>query len=749
MAKALVIVESPSKAKTINKYLGKDYAVEATVGHIKNLPSKDLGVDIEGGFQPHYVIIRGKNKIIKDLQLRAAKARRVYIATDPDREGEAIAAHIAEELRKKNPAHDIYRVLFTEITRSGVTEAMQHPRHIDERIVQAQQARRVMDRLVGYQVSPFLWRTIYRGLSAGRVQTVALRFICEREQEIAAFQQREYWSITAEFEKPGDGSFHAKLVRADGGEPELPSDGAAQAMVDRLRAETFHIADVQTREVLRQPPAPFITSSLQQEASNRLRFSAKRTMLVAQQLYEGVDIGDEGAVGLITYMRTDSTRISNDAIAAVREHIRASYGDAYLPESPRVFKVKSTAQDAHEAIRPTSMDMTPQRVRRFLTPEQYALYELVWKRFIASQTEAARIDQTTVFVAGGPFTFRGVGQVFTFRGFLAVYDDFEEGNGEQDEEESTIPENLHEGDDLTVRQFDTHQHFTKPPPRYSESSLVRDLEAKGIGRPSTYALIVSTVLERGYVEQKDRRLYATTLGMDVFKLLMAHFERLFNVEFTARMEEELDTVAAGEASYLRVMQDFYGPFKSLLDSVSADDARLIEETSEVCDKCGGAMIVRWGRNGKFLACSRYPECKNAKPLPGEAERMKVSDPCPRCGRPLLLKQSRYGKFIGCTGYPDCDYTRPITLGIPCPKCHTGEIAERQSKSKRTFYGCIRYPECDFVTWDRPMHKACPSCKNDYLSHKFTQRKGEFLKCPNCREEFSLDLEPFDPRQVAA
>ena len=754
MAKSLIIVESPSKAKTINKYLGKDYVVEATVGHIKNLPANDLGVDVENGYVPRYVIIRGKNQVVKELQSRAQKASAVYIATDPDREGEAIAAHIADEIEKKAAGKPLYRVLFNEITKSGVKSAMEHPRRIDQKMVQAQQARRVMDRIVGYKVSPFLWKTIYKGLSAGRVQSVALRFICEREEEIAAFQIREYWSLTGEFQKPGDGSYHAKLVKIGGSDPDIPDEATAARLLEDVRAQRYAITDVSKREVSRQPAAPFITSSLQQEASTRLRFSAKRTMMVAQQLYEGVELGEEGAVGLITYMRTDSTRLSNEALGAAREHISSVYGPEFLPSEPRLFKVKASAQDAHEAIRPTSMEFTPQRVRPFLTAEQYALYELVWKRFVASQMEAARIYQTTVLTEGGPYVFRGVGSIYTFRGFLQVYDDFEPESVDIDskEEEAVIPDGLAAGDAVDLKNGgadDMHQHFTKPPPRYTESSLVKELEAKGIGRPSTYALIVSTVQERGYVEQKERRLYATTLGMDVNKLLRTHFNSLFNVEFTARMEEELDTIATGEATYMKVMDDFYHPFMELLNSVSPDEARLTETTETPCDKCGRPMIIRWGRNGKFLACSGYPECKNAKPLPEDAERMKINENCPLCSHPLVLKQSRYGKFIGCSHYPDCTFTRPITLGIHCPKCKEGEISERQSKTKRTFYGCTRYPNCDFVTWDKPVAKACPQCGNEYLSHKYTQKKGEFLKCPNCKDEFTLALDPIDLVQAAA
>lgn len=750
MSKSLIIVESPSKAKTINKYLGKKFMVEASVGHIKNLPSKDLGVDIEHDFEPRYVTIRGKAGVIKDLQKQAAKADSIYIATDPDREGEAIAWHIARELDKQLNGKDLYRVLFNEITKSGIEEAMKQPRRIDERLVRSQQARRVMDRIVGYKVSPFLWKTIYKGLSAGRVQSVALRLVCEREQEIADFKVEEYWTITGEFQKPGDGTFHTKLAKVAGETPSIPDEQAATDLLEKLKAEQYAIADIQSKQISRSPSPPFITSSLQQEASNRLRFSAKRTMRVAQQLYEGVELGEEGAAGLITYMRTDSTRSSTEAVSSLRDHIAAQYGKEFVPDAPRQFKTKKSAQDAHEAIRPTSMEFTPQRVRSYLSPEQYNLYELIWKRFVASQMAAAKMLQKTVLVEGGPYQFKGVGSTYTFRGFLQVYDDFAGENGaDENEEESIIPEGLAAKDRVDPRQLDPHQHFTKPPPRFSESTLVRELEANGVGRPSTYALIVSTIQDRGYVEQQNRRLHATTLGMDVNKLLTTHFDSLFNVDFTSRMEEELDTIATGESSYLKVISDFYHPFIKLLESVSPEKAKLQEETDEKCDKCGAPMIIRWGRNGKFMACSAYPECKNAKPLPGEAEKMKIDEPCPECGGELTLKQSRYGKFIGCKNYPDCKFTRPITLGFECPKCKEGEVVARMTKTKRTFYGCTRYPDCDFTSWDRPVPKACPSCKNSYLLHKYTQKKGEFLKCPACKEEFTKDLDPFDPSQIAA
>lgn len=749
MANSLVIVESPAKAKTLHKYLGKDFVVEASVGHIKNLPQKDIAVDIENGYTPRYVTIRGKAKVVKNLKSKAAKASTIYIATDPDREGEAIAAHIAEELKKESQGKEVFRILFNEITKTGVKEGMSNPRHIDGNLVASQQARRVMDRLVGYKVSPFLWKAIYYGLSAGRVQSVALRFICEREEEIRAFVQREYWSITGEFETEKKETFHAKLVGIEGVEPEIPNEATAQHLVERIRGHSYRLTDVSTKEVKRQPTAPFITSSLQQEASTRLRFGTKRTMALAQQLYEGVELGAEGAVGLITYMRTDSTRVSDEALTALRQFIEKTYGKEFVHEEERVFKKRQNTQDAHEAIRPTSMENTPQHVRPFLSKEQYALYELIWKRFVASQMAPARLNQTTLLVNGGPFQFKGVGSIYTFRGYLQVYDDFEVENGEEHEEESIIPDTLAANQNVAPYQIDPHQHFTKPPARYTEASLVKELDAKGIGRPSTYAMIVSTIIDRGYVDAKERKLYATELGLGVNKLLRENFKNIFDIDFTSRMEDELDTIASGEATYIQVMDDFYKPFSENLAQVHAENIFLKEDTEHACDKCGKPMIIRWGRNGRFLACSGYPECKNAKPLPEDAEKMKIDEKCPECGNPLTIKQSRYGKFIGCSNYPECKYLRPISLKIKCPKCETGEVCERQSKTKRTFYGCIRYPNCDFVSWDRPVDKACPSCGNAYLSHKYNQKKGEYLKCPTCKLEFTKELEPLDEINIAA
>ncbi len=748
--KSLVIVESPSKTKTLKKFLGKDFVVEASVGHIKNLPDKELGVDVGDGYKPKYVTIRGKGNVIKKLKQSAKKADAVYIATDPDREGEAIAWHIAKEIEKETESKPVHRILVNEITKSGVDAAMKSPGAINEMLVQSQQARRIMDRLVGYKVSPFLWKTIYKGLSAGRVQSVALHLVCEREREIQAFIQQEYWSITAEFAIPSGDQYRGKLVKIGGKKAAIPDGKTAEKYVDEIRKLQFTISDVTRKEVKRNPLPPFTTSSLQQAASTRLRFGTKKTMRVAQQLYEGVELGAEGAVGLITYMRTDSTRISPEALKAVSSMIKKTYGAAFALKSPRVFKSKARTQDAHEAIRPASLENTPEKVKPYLSREQYALYELIWTRFVASQMAAAVLDQTVVITEAGKYQFKSVGSTYKFRGYLQVYDDFASQSRSEDEveEESLIPAGVANGLKVKTTAVDPHQHFTKPPPRYTESSLVKELDTLGIGRPSTYALIVSTIQDRGYVEQKDRRLYATELGMDVDKILQEYFGQIFNVNFTAEMEQELDTIATGERDYIKVLDEFYKPFNSLLESIDVEKATLVQETDEKCDKCGSGMIIRWGRNGKFLACSKYPECKNTKPLPG-TEPPDLDEKCPECGNPLVIKQSRYGQFIGCSGYPECRFTKPITLGIVCPKCKEGEIVERKSGRGRFFYGCSKYPQCDFVSWDKPVPHACPACQHPFLVSKFTQRKGEFFKCPGCKKEFDRELEPLDQIDVAA
>jgi DNA topoisomerase-1 len=743
MSTSLIIVESPSKAKTINKYLGKEYTVEASVGHIKNLPKSKLGVDVENGFGVIYENISGKDEVIERLREKAKKAEAIYLATDPDREGEAIAAHLAEEIRDVNK--NIKRVLFHEITEAGVKEGMAHPKKIDQHLVLSQQARRAMDRIVGYKVSPFVWKTVYYGLSAGRVQSVALRLICEREEAIRNFVPEEYWSITGEFRTLESGPFLAKLVKVGSEEPRIPDETTMRGYVADIERQRYEIRNVERKLVKRNPPAPFITSTLQQEAARRLRFSAKRTMMLAQKLYEGVEIGEEGLTGLITYMRTDSTRLSAESVNQVREYIFENYGREYIPKEPRLFKKGKASQDAHEAIRPTSVKHTPKSLKKYLDKDLHLLYELIWNRFIACQMSAAEFEQMSVDVVGGEYLFRATDQRPTFRGFLQVYDDMIEDNGGDKEDEdpvSRLPEHLAAGQHAQLTNLLPRQHFTKPPARYTESSLVKELESLGIGRPSTYALIVSTVIDRKYVEQQDRKLYATELGMQVNKLLVEHFPNIFNVKFTAKMEEELDTIASGRQEYVKVMHDFYDPFIRALEKVDKHAAKikksLQEETEETCEVCGRKMIIKWGRNGRFMACTGYPDCKNTRPLAEDAEKTQhlVGIKCDLCGGEMVVKSGRFGTFLGCSNYPTCKNTKPISMGLKCPKCKEGEILERKTKrGKRTFYGCTRYPECDFASWDKPVDRQCTSCGSLYLVLKYSQAKGEYWKCPECKEEF--------------
>ncbi|MGH2568637.1 MAG: type I DNA topoisomerase, partial [Bacteroidota bacterium] len=608
MEKSFIIVESPSKAKTINKYLGKEFVVEASVGHIKNLPKSKLGVDVDDSFEVVYETIDGKNEVIEKLRHHAKKSKAVFIATDPDREGEAIAAHIADEIKDVNK--NIKRVLFHEITEAGIKEAMAHPHKINRNLVKSQQARRAMDRLVGYKISPFVWKTMYYGLSAGRVQSVALRLICEREGAIRSFVPEEYWSITGEFRTGASEPFLAKLVKVAAVDPNIPNETTMRGYLEEIRRQQFEISNIERKPVKRNSPAPFITSTLQQEAARRLRLSAKRTMMLAQKLYEGVDLGSEGLTGLITYMRTDSTRLSEEAVSHVREYIYTNYGKEYLPKEPRLFKKGKASQDAHEAIRPTSITHTPKYVKKFLDKDLYALYELIWNRFVACQMSPAQFEQFTVEVKGGDYLFRATDQTSLFRGFLQVYDDMVEENGTEKEDAdptSRLPQNLAVGQSSQLSDLIPRQHFTKPPARYSEATLVKELESLGIGRPSTYALIVSTVIDRKYVEQKDRKLYATDLGLQVNKLLVEYFPDIFNVQFTAQMEEELDTIASGKQTYVSVLKDFYDPFQHALEKVEKKTHKikksLQETTGEMCEVCGRPMIIKWGRNGRFMACT--------------------------------------------------------------------------------------------------------------------------------------------------
>jgi DNA topoisomerase-1 len=742
MEKSLLIVESPAKAKTINKYLGKDYIVEASVGHIKNLPKSKLSVDVENGFEVLYETIAGKESVVEKLRTHAEKAKTVFIATDPDREGEAIAAHIAGELKGINK--NIKRVLFHEITESGVKDGMAHPKKIDQHLVMSQQARRALDRIVGYKVTPFIWKTMYYGLSAGRVQSVTVRIICDREVLIRGFVPEEYWSMTAEFRTLDEEKFLAKLTKVAGEDPRIPDETTMKGYLEDIPKHQFKIGAINRRIVKRNAPAPFITSTLQQEAARRLRMSTKRAMILAQKLYEGVNIGDEGPTGLITYMRTDSTRLSSEAVAQVREYIYNNYGKEYLPKEPRLFKKGKSSQDAHEAIRPTSIKYAPKTIKKYLDKDMYALYELIWNRFVACQMNPAEFEQISIDVEGGDYLFRATDQKAKFRGFLQVFDDIAEESAAENEDTdptSKLPEQLVQGQKTAINDVLPRQHFTKPPARYTEASLVKELESLGIGRPSTYALIVSTVIDRNYVEQKERKLFATDLGMQVNSLLLAHFPEIVNIQFTARMENELDTIASGKQEYIKVMQDFYEPFYRSVEKASSLAGSIKKSlqttTEELCELCGKPMVIKWGRNGRFMACSGYPECKNTKPLAEDAQKHQhvVGGKCELCGGDMVVKGGRFGTFLGCSNYPACKNTKPISMGIKCPKCTQGELVERKTKKgKRVFYGCSRYPDCDFASWDKPVNQACPACHNAYIVSKYSKTKGNYLMCPACKQE---------------
>ena len=762
MAKSLVIVESPSKAKTINKYLGKNYKVIASVGHIKNLPKSKISVDFDNGYELTYETIPGKEKVIDEMKSLSKAVENVFIATDPDREGEAIAYDIAKEINGNSDR--IYRVLFNEITKKGIEEGINNPLRIDEKLVSSQQARRALDRIVGYKLSPFLWKVIYYGLSAGRVQSIALRLICERENEIRIFVPVEYWSILADFkDRDKNKVFESKLIQKNdvsfkfnGDEPRIHDEQEAGEITNDLKTKFFKVADISKKDVKRNPYPPFTTSSLQQDASVRLRFAPKKTMMVAQKLYEGIDVGTEGLVGLITYMRTDSTRLSPDAVTEARKFISDKYGKDYLPASARIFSKKSTnSQDAHEAIRPTSVFRTPESVKKFLTTDLYKLYELIWKRFVACQMQHAVLDQVTLLIDSfdessngmevNIYKFRTTATNLKFKGFFALYEDIIE-DEEDSEDEFPIPEEIEIGDILDLQEFFKKQHFTAPPPRYTESSLIKQLDALGIGRPSTFALIVTTIINRTYVELRERKLYASELGETVNKLLTTHFEDVVNVKFTAEMEEELDKVAEGDLTYKKVLDDFYLPFNIDLEKLDAKakdiKASLIEHTDINCDKCGKKMIIKWGRNGRFLSCSGYPKCKNAQPLPGEQEKYEEiaeGKMCNLCGAQMVVKSSKFGKFLGCSRYPECRNIQPITLGIKCPKCNDGEIVERRAqRSKKLFYGCSKYPDCDFISNNRPKLMKCEMCKNNYMLEKFAKKKGNFLECPKCKHKVEIE-----------
>jgi DNA topoisomerase I len=742
----LVIVESPAKAKTINKILGKDFTVKASVGHIRDLPAKDLGVDIENNFEPQYVVIPGKEKIIKELQKASKDADTIFLAPDPDREGEAIAWHIAYEItdKKKHAVNEkIYRIVFNEITERAVREAIGKPEKIDMDKVDAQQARRVLDRLVGYGLSPLLWKKIRRGLSAGRVQSVAVRLVVEREREISAFNSEEYWSINAEFEGSRPPAFRAKLSKmqqqAEGEQQKflIRNGDTAERVVSDLKEQTFILGRIERKHRKRMPYPPFITSTLQQEAARKLRFTAKKTMMIAQQLYEGIELGAEGSVGLITYMRTDSHRVAPEAQQWARQFVEKTYGKDYIPEKPPFYKSKASAQGAHEAIRPTYEDKTPETVKPFLSKEQFGLYLLIWNRFIASQMSPAQLDQTTFVAEDGKkvYEFRATGTIIRFEGFMALYT---EGKDEIEEEEGFTLPALKEGEALRLLSLEPRQHFTQPPPRFTEATLVKALEEKGIGRPSTYATILSTIQDRKYVQKAEGRFSPTELGMIVNDYLVDKFAELMDVNFTAKMEDELDSIEEGKIKWVKVISDFFKPFKShLSDAVKAtDDVRPKDiPTDEKCEKCGLPMVIRWGRHGRFLACTGFPKCKNTKPLAENGENgqaaeqvlQQTDEKCEKCGSPMVIRSGRFGKFLACSKYPECKSARPLSTGIKCPK-DGGDIVERRSKRGKLFWSCGNYPECKFASWYKPVPKQCPKCGANFLLEKRSKSGDLTLFC---------------------
>lgn len=740
--KKLVIVESPAKTRTLKKFLGGEFLVEASLGHVKDLPAKNLGVDIENDFTPDYKIIKGKQKILTRLKSEAKKAKAVYLAPDPDREGEAIAWHIAQEIEKVNPK--IYRVSFNEITKEAVLTGIKEAGEIDMNKVNAQQARRILDRLVGYKTSPILWKALYRGLSAGRVQSVALRMICEREKQIEDFVPQEYWSITAILETDKKESFPAKLVKIDGKVFEIATQKDAEGIISDVKDKKFVVANVTKEERNRFPSPPYITSTLQQDAARRLYFSSQKTMKIAQELYEGVELGEKGSVGLVTYMRTDSPRIAEIAKKAAKDFIEINFGSDYIPSKPREYKSRKSAQEAHEAIRPTYIDYTPDQVKKYLSKDQSKLYQLIWNRFMASQMAEAIFQVTTVEIEAEKYLFRATSSEVLFDGFLKIYQDIKEENGEE-EEEFKLPA-LKEKDLLQLLELVPKQHFTKPPPRFSEASLIKELEENGIGRPSTYAQIVTTIKQRKYVESDKKRLFPTELGKTVNEILVKNFPNIFEMKFTANMEEELDKIEEGEEKWVKVLNDFYVPFQSTLKKVENDKGKIKQmtqqATEEICEKCGSPMIIKWSRNGRFLSCSAYPRCKNAKPLEAnENEKVLTDQKCELCGAPMMVKIGRYGKFLSCSKYPECKFTRPFSIGVACPQegCN-GYVAERKSKRGKIFYGCSNYPKCKFASWDKPVNEVCPNCGAKFLVEKVNKSKGEYLKCIKCKYE---KLEPVE------
>ena len=810
MVKSLVIVESPAKAKTIQKYLGKGFTVEASLGHVKDLPKSTLGVDTSNHFETDYVVIPGKEKVLARLKKLAGPMDAIYLAPDPDREGEAIAAHLAGELarnggaaKKKKKKEDvdvpprIQRVTFNEITKRAVQAAFEHPRAIDQNLVDAQQARRVLDRLVGYQVSPLLWDKVRRGLSAGRVQTVALRLIVEREREIKAFEKKEYWTIDAHLAASKPPAFDARFLGKGEEKIEVTNGEDAEKIRSAIEQADWLVRSVDKKERRRNAAPPFTTSKLQQDSSRKLRFSVKRTMMIAQRLYEGVELGEEGLVGLITYMRTDSTRVAPEAIQEVREYVGQEYGAAYLPETPNVYKEKKEAQAAHEAIRPTSAMRHPDQIKQYLKEDEFKVYKLIWQRFVASQIMPAVFDQTTVDIDaksknGDVYWFRVTGSVLKFDGFLRVYEESKEGKDEEDEELKHKLPALEAGQKLTLKELKPEQHFTEPPPRYNEASLVKELEERGIGRPSTYSAILSTIQERQYVQKLGGKFTPTEIGLVVTDLLVENFRDIFDVAYTAGLEEKLDEIEEGKEKWTDTLAEFYKKFTKDLkyaEKHMENIKRMEKPTDEKCERCGAPLVIKWGRHGSFYACSTYdkedpntctftkenpinlpdldsadvqettqeeycencgrvmvlkrgrfgqfmactgyPDCKTTRRLDQgkKVPDIPLDELCPKCGRNMMIRHGRFGEFTACSGYPECKYVKQNYIGVKCPECKEGDLVEKRARKGNTFYGCGNYPKCKFTSAHKPIAEKCPSCGGEYLVEK-NLKAGPVIACPN-------------------
>jgi DNA topoisomerase-1 len=837
LSKGLVIVESPAKAKTIQKYLGKGFTVEASLGHVKDLPKSTLGVDTSNDFETDYVVIPGKEKVVAKLKKLAAAADFIFLAPDPDREGEAIAAHLAFELgdngngkkkakkvklKKGEEARPprIQRVTFNEITKRAVQAAFEHPRAIDQNLVDAQQARRVLDRLVGYQVSPLLWDKVRRGLSAGRVQTVALRLIVEREREIKAFEKVEYWTIDATLAAGKPPAFDARFVGKGEEKVEVTNGEDAEKIRAALEKSDWLVRSVDKKERRRNAAPPFTTSKLQQDSSRKLRFSVKRTMMIAQRLYEGVELGEEGMVGLITYMRTDSTRVAPEAIQEVREYVGKEYGPTYLPETPNTFKEKKDSQGAHEAIRPTSAMRHPDQIKQYLKEDEFKVYKLIWQRFVASQINPAVFDQTTVDIdakngdaknANEIFWFRVTGSVLKFDGFLRVYEESKDGKDEEDEELKHKLPALEAGQRLTLKELKPEQHFTEPPPRFNEASLVKELEERGIGRPSTYAAILTTIQERQYVQKVGGKFSPTEIGLVVTDLLVENFRDIFDLQYTARLEEELDEIEEGKEKWQDALADFYKKFTKDLkyaEKHMENIKRMEKPTDEKCELCGAPLVIKWGKHGSFYACSTYekenpdtckftkenpinlpdldsadvqettqeeycencgrvmvlkrgrfgqfmactgyPDCKTTRRLDQgkKVPDIPLDELCPKCGRNMMIRHGRFGEFTTCSGYPECKYVKQNFIGVKCPECKDGDLVEKRARKGNTFYGCGNYPNCKFTSAHKPLPEKCPSCGSEYLVEK-NLKAGPVIACPNKECDFERPAPPPDAAATTA